>query len=394
VRRISALLVHRLCLLAAIVASAVLVVDYRNIGDPAFCGAGSGCMAVRLAPVTRTIGEHLQMPLPNFGLMAFVALFGLALYARTRPLRLALAVLAGIGGVAGAVLLTVQSRTIGAFCPWCVTVDVSAIGAAVAAVLAWLATPKGHDAASDPLFAPRERLGWSGLGAAAVILPFVWGAYPVVPPAPPEIAAEAVPGKLTIVEFTDFECPYCRLLNPVIEEERKAHPDQLALVRKMKPLSMHPGARPAALAYLCAPAAERDAVAQGLYTVDPDDLTPSGVTHVAEKAGVDGAAFAKCVDSADALAALAKDETLFEHLGAAGLPRTYVGDRVIMGYNPDRLRAVVEHELEGKHAELPLWALFGLLGAGFVAASWTSVRAARRGGSDAGPVGDEAARAE
>jgi protein-disulfide isomerase/uncharacterized membrane protein len=368
----------RLCLLVAIVASAVLVVDYQNVGDPAFCGAGSGCMAVRLAPVTRTLTEIFHMPLPSFGLTAFVILFGVALYAHKRIARLVLAGLCVVGGLVGAVLLSIQAHSIGAFCPWCVTVDVSAILAAFAAVLSLVWAPRLPDGATEALFSPKGRVAWSVLGAAAVVVPFVWGAYPVVPPAPADVAKQQVPGKLTLVEFTDFECPYCRMLHPVIEEVRAAHPDRIALVRRMKPLSFHPGARPAALAYLCAPEAKRDAVAQGLYEVDESELTPRGVVKVAEGAGLDGAAVAKCMESPEAEKALASDEAMFERLGAAGLPRTYVGDRLVMGFNPDRLRSVVARELEGQHAALPVWAMFALLAAGYAAGCWGTLRRARR----------------
>src|SRR6185436_6175530 len=97
--------------------------------------------------------------------------------------------------------------------------------------------------------------------------------YPAVPPPPAEIAQEAIPGKVTIVSFTDFECPFCRKLHPVLDGLRDRHADRVHFVRKMKPLAGHPGARPAAEAWVCAPLGKRDAVAAALYEMEPGDLT-------------------------------------------------------------------------------------------------------------------------
>ncbi len=53
----------RLSLLAALFASAALYIEYQRAGDPAFCGVGSGCMAVRLSPYSRL----LNVPCPRGG---------------------------------------------------------------------------------------------------------------------------------------------------------------------------------------------------------------------------------------------------------------------------------------------------------------------------------------
>jgi len=57
---------------------------------------------------------------------------------------------------------------------------------------------------------------------------------------------------VTLVEFGDFECPYCRNAEPAIEAVLAAHPDDVRLVYKEFPLPQHDQAMPAALAADCA----------------------------------------------------------------------------------------------------------------------------------------------
>ena len=66
-------------------------------------------------------------------------------------------------------------------------------------------------------------------------MPFVWGRYPVIPPLPAAIQAMQVEGKLTVVSMTDFECPFCRKLNPYLAEIKKR--DDVAYKRVMVPLA-------------------------------------------------------------------------------------------------------------------------------------------------------------
>jgi uncharacterized membrane protein/GNAT superfamily N-acetyltransferase len=388
-------LLFRLALLTALAASAVLVVDYRNAGDPAFCGVASGCFAVRVSGYSAIFG----VPLPSVGLGAFASLLALSLVARAPAHHGALAALAVLGGAGATALLALQAFAINAFCPWCTAVDLAAIVAAGAAVLiAWQAGAlrreawvRGGPAGEEPLpsaphgepphrRSPAPRVdpdafardahgtaavtaAWAAAAIAAIGLPFLWARYPVVPPLPAEIAALQAPGKVTLVGFTDFQCPFCRLLHPEIHKLQEEYGDRLHYVRKMMPLSGHPGALPAAKAYLCAPEAQRPDAATLLYAAPPDELNDEDVAAVLAPLHLDPAPFKACFASPETQAAIDADMALYKRLSGRGLPFTFVGRRVVLGNNPERIAEALRLEAAGDQPALPLAGLFAALGA-------------------------------
>ena len=115
------MLVLRVAVLIALGASAALAVDYLSL-SPAFCGAESGCGAVRRSGFGYLPGTSI--PMPALGIAAFSTLFTLSLFESRRKLLGSLAV---TGGVLGVILLGLQVIVIGALCFLCVIVDVAAI---------------------------------------------------------------------------------------------------------------------------------------------------------------------------------------------------------------------------------------------------------------------------
>jgi uncharacterized membrane protein/thiol-disulfide isomerase/thioredoxin len=364
-----AVIAKHVALALALAASTALLIDYQNAGDPAFCGVASGCFAVRVSAYSHVLG----IPLPNLALPAFGILLGGSLLARTLDQHRLVAVAAGLGGLFAVALVLIQAFAVGAFCPWCMIVDSAAIvcGAASLALWQWLGDSEERAAAISAR--GPSRIAWGLAGALAVALPVGWSKYPVIPPAPPDIAAEQVPGKVTIVSFTDFECPFCRKLHPLLDQIREEHHDQLHFVRKMKPLASHVGAMPAAKAWVCVPENRRDKAAALLYAMPPTDFTEQKLVQLADKLHLgDRAAFESCMRSSATEAAIDRDSEAFARVGGRGLPLTWVGPRVIVGLNPDRIAAAVEDELNGPRPGIPLAALIAALGAVFAIAAAVS----------------------
>src|SRR5215468_10229839 len=118
-RKVAPILVLRLALLVAVFACAVLLVEYENTGDPAFCGAGSGCMAVRRSAYSSIAGVHL----PLYGLAALAGLLAFALVARDRTNTFFVAAAAAAGGAVSLGLIGIMVLKLGALCKWCLLVD-------------------------------------------------------------------------------------------------------------------------------------------------------------------------------------------------------------------------------------------------------------------------------
>ena len=375
----------RLALVVALFATCALYIEYQRAGDPAFCGVGSGCMAVRMSPYSKLFNT----PLPTWGLLAFTSLFAFVMAARSRAQHLAVAVIAGLGALVAAYLVYLQAFEIRAFCKWCVMADSATVVAAITAILIYRLVAKdvGRDGAASPnelavaavAGRPVVSIAWMLTAALAFCAPFVWAQFPVIPPLPPELAALQVPGKVTIVSFTDFECPFCRKLHPTLEEALTQHPGQLVIVRKMMPLSGHPGALPAALAYECSPEEKREKMVDALYAAPEELLNREGLLALAEsRVGIDRATLGRCMDAPETRALVEADQALFTAIQGAALPLTYVDSRAILGFKPDALREAVALALKGPRPALPLSALFALIGAVLAVASGITLRSEKK----------------
>jgi uncharacterized membrane protein/thiol-disulfide isomerase/thioredoxin len=373
--RLLPMLLLRLALLVAMAASAVLIVDYANAGDPAFCGVKSGCFAVRTSGHAYLFG---YIPLPTLGLVSFASLFGFVLVARSRIQHAVVAALSSLGALFALYLLWLQHSVIGAMCPWCVAVDSSALVTAISSIWVWRNSAIDESFARFPkaLYVP---VAWLAAGLVGIVSPFVWGQFPKDPSLPEVLQSEQVPDKLTLVSFTDFECPFCRRLSPAMHEVLKEHEGRIHFVRKMMPLSGHPGAEPAALAYLCTPESLQEQMADKLYAAPTSKLTPDGTLALALGLGVDPVKYTTCLVDPATRAKLDADKKLFEELGGRGLPFTFVGKRVVLGAQADGLKLAVARELGGKRIELPIWAMFALIGVAFAAAIGLTVKAETNG---------------
>ncbi|HVW26398.1 MAG TPA: thioredoxin domain-containing protein [Polyangiaceae bacterium] len=321
-------------MLLALAASAALYMQYLEPGDAAFCGLKSGCEAVRKAGFSYFLGSRF-VSVPLFGLLGYGSVFAASLW---EPRGLLARVLTVSGGVAGAALLAVQAFYIHAFCWLCTVVDVSAIVAAVAVVV------QGRSPAfMDPL----RPWGWTTLAALSVAAPVVWVGVKPAPPIPPAIAALYAPGKINVVEFADFECPFCRAFHPVLQGVLHDYPPaQVHFVRKHVPLEAHEQALPAARADVCAEEQGKgDELADKLVTTE---LSASVDRRAALEVGVDAARFDRCLASQTPDARVKADTALLKDVGFEGLPTTYIGNKRLLGaVSEAAVRDAVERAARG-----------------------------------------------
>jgi len=152
---------------------------------------------------------------------------------------------------------------------------------------------------------------------------------------------------VTIVEFSDFHCPFCKRIQPVIEQMRAKYGDKVKLIFRDYPIDgLHPQARAAAEAAHCATEQGKfweyhDAVFQS----DPD-ATPATLDRIAKDIGLDVAAFTACRTSGKYKASVQASVQEGTALGITGTPIFFINGRMLVGAQPiEAFSKVIDEEL-------------------------------------------------
>lgn len=357
-----ALVIFRLAIAVALAVSAALLIDYLR-PLPAFCDGEGGCGAVRASTMGR-IGPLM----PAVGLGGFASLMALSLMPEGRLSRLLLP-LTALGGLAAAALLLVQAFVIGAFCQLCVVVDVSAI-VATGALLLHARAPLVPTSASPAM----ERWLWGSASVLSILVPVAIGLVQPSPPVPREILELWKPGKLNVVEMSDFQCPFCRKLHPAMAKVLADYGDKVHVVRLNMPLKSHPQARDAARAYVCADRQGKgETMADALF--ESRDLTAENCEKLAEQIGLSLPDFRACVADAATEARIEAEIARVRASGFQGLPTVWIGSERLRGFQSEkRLREAFERAAadtghRGLASENILWGALaaGVAGIGIVA---------------------------
>jgi predicted DsbA family dithiol-disulfide isomerase len=152
---------------------------------------------------------------------------------------------------------------------------------------------------------------------------------------------------VTIVEFSDFQCPYCARAWPTLELLRKTYGDRVRIVYRDFPLSTHPQAGKAAEAAACA----RD---QGKFWEMHDRifenqarLQVADLKRYAEEVGLEPSAFEQCLDSGRHAVDWERDLEEGAVYGVSGTPAFFINGRPLVGAQPFASFAqVIEDELK------------------------------------------------
>jgi protein-disulfide isomerase len=154
-------------------------------------------------------------------------------------------------------------------------------------------------------------------------------------------------GRVTIVKFEDYQCPYCKTVQPTFLELLKRYDGKIKLVHKDLPLDeIHPQARPAAEAAGCAGD-------QGkfwdyhdkLYAQSPK-FAVEDLKSAAKEVGLNLASFEQCFTSGKFKGAVQKDLNDGVNLGLTGTPAFFINGREISGAQPiDAFAAIIDEEL-------------------------------------------------
>ncbi len=153
---------------------------------------------------------------------------------------------------------------------------------------------------------------------------------------------------VTIVEFSDFECPYCQAMLGTIRNVQETYGENIRLVYRQFPLnSIHPNAQKAAEASLCANDQGRFWEMHDLMFEDQRGLSVEALTMKAESLELDGSTFEKCLTSNKYAEQVKQDVMDGTVLGVTGTPAVFVNGRPLVGNVPyDQLAKIIDAELK------------------------------------------------
>jgi protein-disulfide isomerase len=151
---------------------------------------------------------------------------------------------------------------------------------------------------------------------------------------------------VTLVEYADFECPYCQQMQPDLNKIETEYNGKIAFAYKDVPLPMHPHAEKAAEAARCAGL-------QNKYWEYHDLLFASKALDLpdlkagARKLGLDASAFDKCLDSGEQAGIVKGELDEAQKLGLQGTPSFFLNGRFLSGVMTyDQLRQIIDDELK------------------------------------------------
>jgi len=152
---------------------------------------------------------------------------------------------------------------------------------------------------------------------------------------------------VTIVEFSDFECPFCRALFPTLERIEADYKDKLRVVYLQFPLAtMHTHARKAAEASLCAYEQNKFWPFHDAMFNDQQNLSVNDLKQKAKDLSLDMKAFNTCLDSGKYLSEIQSDMEEGVRVGISGTPAIFINGRLLIGAQPYAdIQKIVEDEL-------------------------------------------------
>ncbi len=158
---------------------------------------------------------------------------------------------------------------------------------------------------------------------------------------------------VTIVEFSDFQCPFCKRAEATVGELRKKYGEKIRIVWKDEPLPFHLRAEPAAEVAREARAQRGDSgfwdAHDALFEAQPK-LEDEDLESVAKKLGINVGKVKEAIKAHRHKKAIDADADLADDLEAAGTPHFFINGRRLVGAQPlEKFSAIIDEEL--RHAD-------------------------------------------
>ncbi|MET0283180.1 MAG: thioredoxin domain-containing protein [Polyangiales bacterium] len=155
---------------------------------------------------------------------------------------------------------------------------------------------------------------------------------------------------VTIVEFSDFECPFCGRVVPTIEQLEKEYGKKIRVVWRNQPLPFHQNAMPAAQAAMEAYAqgkSEKFWLMHNKLFENRSALSRADLEKYAGELGLDVAKFKTALDTNKHEAAIKADQEIAGNVGARGTPSFFINGRNLRGAQPvEKFKEIIDDELK------------------------------------------------
>src|SRR6185436_1904052 len=153
--------------------------------------------------------------------------------------------------------------------------------------------------------------------------------------------------RVVIVEFSDFQCPYCRSVLPTLKNLLAKYEGQVSLSFRDLPLrDIHPQAESAAQASRCASEQGKFWEYHDLLFENPNKLNPEGLAEHARTLKLDDKQFDSCLSSGKYKVQVEQDRQLGLRVGINGTPGFVVNGNLLNGNQPqDAFEKIIQAEL-------------------------------------------------
>ena len=154
--------------------------------------------------------------------------------------------------------------------------------------------------------------------------------------------------KVTLIEFSDFQCPYSKRAQPLIKKLLKAYPDDLQHVYKNFPLRFHKEAMPAAKACLAAGLQGKFWDMEEMIFENPKDLQDKDLKKYAKKIGLDPQQFEKDFNSGKVDKLVQEDMAEAKKAQVTGTPTLFLNGKRVQNRSEEAMMQEIKTLLEEK----------------------------------------------
>jgi protein-disulfide isomerase len=152
---------------------------------------------------------------------------------------------------------------------------------------------------------------------------------------------------VTIVEFSDYQCPFCARSEPLIRDVLKEYPDKVRFVYKQFPLvSIHANAMGAAQAAVAAGMQGKFWEMHDLLFANQRALQADKLKDYAQQLGLDVAKFEADMSSNEAKAIIRDDMALSQKIGVRGTPTIFVNGKIVENRSVDGIKQMIDPLLQ------------------------------------------------